>query len=97
LPYGFTVSVALFVVACAVAVIDTAVVAATRVVRTLKVRDTAPCGTTTDVTVGAATVAFRLESATVNPPTGAAHSLVTVPPTVVPPDTVAGVNVTALT
>jgi len=78
-------------------VIATGVAAATWLVRTPKVPDTAPCGNRIDVTVGAATVAFRLASATLSPPTGAAHSLVTVPPTVVPPETADGVNVTALT
>ena len=97
LRYGCTVSVALFVTACAVAVTETAVVAVTRLVRTPKVPATAPCGNTIEVTVGVAIVAFRLASATVNPPAGAAHSLVTVPPAVVPPDTADGVNDTALT
>jgi len=85
-----TVIVALFVTACAVALIDTAVAALTRFVFTTKLPVVAPCGSTIPGTAGEATVAFVLVTETGSPPAGAAHSLVTTAFTLVPPTTVDG-------
>jgi len=74
--YGVTVRDALFVTACAAALMLTVVAAAGRWVRTVNAPFVAPAGSTIDVVAGAATAGLVLESATVIPPGGAAHSIV---------------------
>ena len=87
-----TVNAAFFVTACAEALIVTVVVAAGLVVRTVNVPFVAPAATTIDAVVGAATAVFVLDSATVMPPDGAAHSVVATPLTGFPPTTDDGVS-----
>ena len=66
--------------------------AAGLVVRTVKVPFVAPAATTIDEVVGDAMAGFVLESATVMPPDGAAHSVVATPLTGLPPTTDDGVS-----
>jgi len=91
---GFTVSVAVRVLAPWVAVIVTAVDVATELVETAKVAVVAPEATVT-LAGTVATLVFELERLATSPPVGAALVRVTVPLAPLPPTTLVGLTLTA--